>query len=414
MPIQKVLIVGGGLAGLVLAQGLKKNGIPFEIFERDESPNARQQGLSLSVHWALKYIEECMDPELFKEIGNATVNPSDPTNMGFSVLDGASGKVLMNLTPPAKKNKPHSYRMNRKRFREFLGKDLNIQWNKRLKEYEVSDDGVTVHFEDGSEARGDVLVGADGAKSRICKQLRGPDLESSILPVTVMGFVPVVNGEVYKNIHAVSPTHGIAFGPPTGSEGNYAMFFTLNDCDIEKDQYHVLVSFSWLNETGKNGLPEMQADKVKLAKKVAQSFSEPFRSLVLGMDENEYVHSIRISEKIPGPWKNQGRITLIGDAAHSMSMFRGEGGNHAMRDSGELCSHLVQAHKGNITLQTALDAYEKEMIARTTAATKDSHDAAFFVHKPLSFTTKLLMRSGSAALKVYWYMSDVKSYVFGN
>ena len=47
----KVLIIGGGLGGLACAQGLRKHGIPYEIFERDESPNSRTQGWALSLHW---------------------------------------------------------------------------------------------------------------------------------------------------------------------------------------------------------------------------------------------------------------------------------------------------------------------------------------------------------------------------
>jgi 2-polyprenyl-6-methoxyphenol hydroxylase-like FAD-dependent oxidoreductase len=330
MPIQKVLIAGGGLAGLVLAQGLKRNGIPFEIFERDESSDARKQGFSLSVHWAIPYIESCMDPELFKEIGTATVNPSDPTDMGFAVVDGTTGKVLINLNPTPSKDKPQGYRMNRQRFREFLGKGLDIQWNKQAKQYELTEQGVVVHFEDGTEARGDVLVGADGSKSHICRQLRGSDLETSLLPVTVMGTTIRINGEQFKKFQAVSRTHGIVLGPETGVEGTYAMFFSLNDCNIEKDEYDMLISFSWLNESSLNNLPDSQVEKVALAKKVALSFCEPFRSLVQNIADDQPIHDVRVTEKIPKPWNNQGKVTLVGDAAHSMSMFRGEGNEEVL------------------------------------------------------------------------------------
>ena len=47
----KVLIVGGGLGGLALAQGLRKQGVAFEIFERDDTAVSRTQGWALSLHW---------------------------------------------------------------------------------------------------------------------------------------------------------------------------------------------------------------------------------------------------------------------------------------------------------------------------------------------------------------------------
>ncbi|KAG2182605.1 hypothetical protein INT44_005584 [Umbelopsis vinacea] len=413
MPIQKVLIAGGGLSGLVLAQGLKKNGIPFEIFERDESSDARGQGYSLSVHWAIPYIKRCMDPEMFKEIGEATVNPADPTDMGFAVLDGTTGKVLINLNPTPNKSNPQGYRMNRQRFREFLGKGIDIHWNKRAKEYEVTEDGVVVRFDDGTESRGDVLVGADGSKSRICKHLRGQDLEATPLPVVIMVTIFRVNGEKFKEFQVITRTHGIAFGPETGSEGTYAMFFSLNDSNVEKDEYDMLIAFSWLNESGEHGVPESQADKVALVKKIGSTFCEPFKALVQSINNDQPVHEIQVTEKIPRPWNNQGKVTLVGDAAHAMSMFRGEGGNHAMRDAGELCTNLVQAHNGEKSLQQALDDYEKEMIVRGAAATVESHKAAFTAHAPLSFFMRCLILAGATYLKVYSYVPNVRSYIFG-
>ena len=325
MPIQKVLIAGGGLSGLVLAQGLKKNGIPFEIFERDESSDARGQGYSLSVHWAIPYIKSCMEPEHFKEIGEATVNPADPTDMGFAVLDGTTGKVLINLNPTPNKENPQGFRMNRQRFREFLGKGIDIHWNKRAKEYELTAEGVVVRFDDGTETRGDVLVGADGSKSRICRQLRGQDLEVTPLPVAIMGTIIRINGEQFKKLQAISRTHGIAYGPKTGFEGTYTMFFSLNDSNVEKDEYDILFAFSWLNESGEQGVPESHAKKVALIKKIGSSFCEPFKSLVQDIKDDQPVHEVQVTEKIPRPWNNQGKVTLIGDAAHAMSMFRGEG-----------------------------------------------------------------------------------------
>jgi len=84
-----------------------------------------------------------------------------------------------------------------------------------------------------------------------------------------------------------------------------------------------------------------------------------------------------------------------------------------MRDAGELCTHLVQAHNGEKTLQQALDDYEKEMIVRGAAATAASHKAAFAAHAPLSLFMRCLIFAGATYLKLYSYVPHVRSLIFG-
>jgi 2-polyprenyl-6-methoxyphenol hydroxylase-like FAD-dependent oxidoreductase len=59
----KVLIIGAGIVGLTIAQGLRENGIPFAIFERDEK-GARAQGWALTLHWCLRSLERTIGPKL--------------------------------------------------------------------------------------------------------------------------------------------------------------------------------------------------------------------------------------------------------------------------------------------------------------------------------------------------------------
>ena len=68
-----------------------------------------------------------------------------------------------------------------------------------------------------------------------------------------------------------------------------------------------------------------------------------------------------------------GRVALVGDAAHSMSPFRGEGGNHAMMDAVVLAGVLAKAEKGDV--REALKEYEREMVARTKPAVEQSREA---------------------------------------
>lgn len=62
----EVLVIGAGSTGLLLAQGLKKHGIKFQIFEREDAQTyqARPREWGMTLHWAAKYITECLPPEL--------------------------------------------------------------------------------------------------------------------------------------------------------------------------------------------------------------------------------------------------------------------------------------------------------------------------------------------------------------
>ncbi|KAM3578370.1 hypothetical protein VKS41_009116 [Umbelopsis sp. WA50703] len=336
MTEQKVIIVGGGLAGLVLAQGLKKNGIAYEIYERDESDSSRSQGLSLSIHWALPYIEKCMDAEQFQRIGEASVNPSNPDNVNFVIIDGPTGDVLLklNAAPNTKTNK--TYRMSRKKLREFLGEGTDINWNKKFKEYELTDQGVTVRFEDGHETKGSLLVGADGAKSRVADQLCGSCIQKFVFPLVFVVVTVRLNREQYEDIRKISSTHGVGYGPSTGHEGNYSLFFSMLDVSESEDIYEIIIAFTWLDSSGEHELAEDQASRIQKLKDIGLLFCEPFNSILQGLKGDEPIWTTKILEKTPSPWDNSGKVTLIGDAAHSMSMFRGEGKEpcfHSFRDT---------------------------------------------------------------------------------
>ncbi|KAG2182617.1 hypothetical protein INT44_005596 [Umbelopsis vinacea] len=374
MAVKKVIIIGGGPSGLVLAHGLQKNGIPYEVYERDESPTSRDQGLALSLHFAIPYMEKCMSPEHYKNITRACVNPSDADNPTFVVVDGASGKILIKHNnaapyPTASSTETNkSYRVSRRKLRNFLEDGVEIQWNKRFKEYELTDDGVLVRFEDGSETKGDILVGADGARSRVCDQLCGDKIQKNVLPFVFVAVTIPVNRERYQQIYNISSTHGVVTGPTFGPEGNRAIFFSMLDIDEANDKYEILIVMTWKNSSGEHGLPEDQASRVKLLKEIGALYCDPFKSIILDLKGDEVIWTTTILEKIPSPWNNNGKVTLIGDSAHSMSMARGE----------------EAVNSGKITAIQALGDYEETMIKRSVTAVKASHDAIYDRHTPKS------------------------------
>lgn len=71
-----IVVIGAGLVGLTLAQGLKKAGFPFEIYDRDTSLDARPAGWGITVHWSLPSLQACLPQELYDKIPSIQVDPA--------------------------------------------------------------------------------------------------------------------------------------------------------------------------------------------------------------------------------------------------------------------------------------------------------------------------------------------------
>ncbi|KAG2173644.1 hypothetical protein INT43_005062 [Umbelopsis isabellina] len=119
------------------------------------------------------------------------------------------------------------------------------------------------------------------------------------------------------------------------------------------------------------------------------------------MNGDEVIWTTTNLEKTPSPWNNYGKVILIGDSAHSMSMARGEASNHAIRDAAELCEYLMAVNSGKLTAVQALSDYEKAMIKRGASAAKASRDAIFSRHAPGKFYSNFVMRVASTLFQTY-------------
>ena len=71
-----VIVIGGGLVGLTLAQSLKKANIPCTIYERDASLDSDRGGWGITIHWALRALERCLPTKLFEELDDIQVDPA--------------------------------------------------------------------------------------------------------------------------------------------------------------------------------------------------------------------------------------------------------------------------------------------------------------------------------------------------
>lgn len=169
----QVLIIGAGISGLALAHGLQKHGIPFHLYERDHTQTYRAQGYRLRIAseavTALEYLLPTKAWETFElTCGEMRLRPSIPS------IDAGTAKVeLSGKTQNYDPTKPQPRTVDRTVFRDVLLKGLpegSVSYGKSIERYEEMPSGVRVSFQDGSQAEGTLLVGADGTRSRVRKQ----------------------------------------------------------------------------------------------------------------------------------------------------------------------------------------------------------------------------------------------------
>ncbi|KAG2215485.1 hypothetical protein INT45_013579 [Circinella minor] len=387
---KKVLIVGGGLGGLTLANVLKHQGISYKVFERDSSPDNRNQGFSLSVHLCLPALKLGMDPIKYATLGEkAAVDRDHPRHANACLVDGNTGKRL--FTFPSEGG-TDVFRVNRERFRNWLLEDIDVEWNKRIDHYKVLDnkEGVQVIFTDGTSEHGSVLVGADGVHSQTYRQLIGPnefDKTTTVHPVKILNCSYWIDSIFRREIEETLSFSHMMGSASSSEEAKHSicLFVSLLDHDITKKEkpYEMLWSVSCMDEDEPTF--ETDQERLKQAKDWIQKsgFKGLLNRLVLETPEDVKVTPLQVTERLPHPKMDTLRgdpVVLIGDSIHKMSQFKGVGANHAILDACLLGAELTQVHKGEKTLDEAIDIYYKEMLPRGRKAVEESHQAVEIMH----------------------------------
>ncbi|KAL1931856.1 hypothetical protein VTP01DRAFT_8912 [Rhizomucor pusillus] len=395
----KVIIIGGGLAGLSLANVLKHQGVPYKVYERDASPEARTQGWSISVHFCLPYLRKSMDPVKYSKLGVASAVDPQHTVDGHKlvVFDGDTGEKI--IEPVGGDVEMEVYRVNRGRFRQWLLEGLDVEWDKILDHYEVTESGIKVTFKDGTTETGSVLVGADGVNSAVCAQILGNERfqeVTSVNPLQVFGTAYWMDQATRQSFEAIAPAHMMAFGSHKGNARG--LFASLSDIDRSgpEPKYEMQWLVSGLDPL--ESQPQNDKERLEIAKKWLEDFHPLFRSLINETPADKPILHLTIRERFPSTElaakSQKGRIVLIGDAAHAMTMYRGEGGNHGIQDAAELGMLLVEAYKGDKLLEQAVQEYYDLMLPRAQDAVKRSHEASIFMHGPKEEIKQMFAKMG--------------------
>lgn len=161
-----ILIIGAGVAGLILAQGLRLRSIPFRLFERHPRSHRAQGHRFRITRDAQTDLDNVLSPQL-----QCLLRQTAPVRNRFEPRYVDARELDFPKPNPAG---PESIPVDRAWIRSLtmLNIDDALEFEKESVSYELQDDRVRVNFSDGSTVSGLLLVGADGIKSRVRKQLQ--------------------------------------------------------------------------------------------------------------------------------------------------------------------------------------------------------------------------------------------------
>ena len=344
-----IAIVGAGLGGLALARVLHVNGIDAVVYERESSRDARGQGGMLDIHSGQRALREAGLIDEFYAIARGE-------GQDMRLLEPDGTLLLQEDTPDdAPLERPE---VDRADLRNLLLDSLPegmVRWGQTFK----SADNGLLHFADGSSAAYDLLVGADGAQSRVRALLtdaRPAHIGQNVVEVgipdidrTHPGLAAMVGRGTYWVLG-----NGISLAAQRNGDGRVRIGLSFHD-----------TAEDWFATSG-IPLDDPAAARARLIE-LLPGWDPRFTALIAACDDTVVPRSIT-TLPVGLTWPSTPGVTLLGDAAHLMPPV-GEGANMALLD-GALLGLALAAQPDDFP--AAVKDYEREMFERTSAAARMS------------------------------------------
>ncbi len=366
---KQIAIIGAGLGGLCLAQGLKKAGISCEIFERDPAVNTRSQGYRIRINNpGRKALQKCLSDDLYQLFLETCAASYSGMNVLTTNLESVENELVESWSDGIKE--VPDLKPNRLTLREILlqGLENQIHFGKELIDWKELENGKTeLYFMDNTMFTADIVIAADGIHSKIgtvyCKDRKvntgnitiygktfyTPEVQQVIAPELRKGtsvilgnrYSLIVDSMVFdiskknKSWDILSPVSDYFYWAFIGNPEAFGW----SQADVYNQSAEEL--FHCINNLTNHWHPKLkalfeQADKPSLS-------ITPIRSSLP-------------KEK----WKSR-HITALGDAVHTMSPAGGVGANTAFIDAALLTKNIHHTLLNNSSITMAIADYEEKM-----------------------------------------------------
>lgn len=421
-----VAIVGCGIAGAALALALQQRGVSVKVFERDTTFCQRKQGYGLTMQQGAIALARLGIPLA------GTTSLSHVSFLPDGNVIGCYGRELderasIPTNDSAMIQKSHKLRHNiqipRQRLRAVLVHRLErdlVQWDSKFDSYSEFDDHVEINFANRSSVKSRVLVGADGIFSLVRSQkYAGPHHQLRYLGVVViLGITNAKIDSLHRRVTQTLDGETRIFTMPFTSSADpleetdvvidRAAFFDQERFPPQTDVVMWQLSFRCDRDVA-TLLGKMKGEELKKeALQRCGGWHHPIPQLLEKTEPQDitgypaYDRHV-IEDFSAGLGGEQSWVTVIGDAAHSMSPFKGQGANQALVDSISLARHLSSLFGPYRTAGTdpsmafqTLRRFETEMSERAGSKVELSRKAADFLHSQDALTVANCVRSAES------------------
>ena len=401
-----VIIIGAGVGGLCLAQGLSLSGVPVNVYERDASSTSSVAGYRLSISpTGKRALKSCLPDAVFDRLTIATGEPS----RGVTFLDHRLNRLLAIDLPVHDRRSLDSERpIDRAALRRALleGMEGVVRFNKTFVSYSQEPDGrVTALFSDGATATGDLIVGADGANSKVRAQLLPEATRIETGLVAIGGKLPLTESaeRIVPRVAMRGPTPILGprgcflFLSPVSYRDRGDAFDPESSPSAAAREDYLLWGFSARRDRFGAGAPSAKAaggDLKAIVERMVGDWHPALQRIVRASDPaTASWFSVKTSTPVK-PWPTAS-VTLLGDALHNMPPYRGVGANAALWDAALLRETIV-GRPADASLTERLAEYERRVTERGFRAVESSLAAMRRFHAESGFEgfmTKAFLRA---------------------